>query len=213
MRAIITTMALCFTLILAPGLACSQTPPPGPVYQPLEQQTKGPLDLSRHQSTENGKYQAQTTLPKFPQATLPLANKSCDYTQNSSSQPQTDKNFEKKPSSQVAVQDSRKAKASTANSWATPAWRPSYQSGFQPGTLSAGFKSGNGNPDTGLAPLSAYLQDNNIGTCFDRYLQYGFSGKTRKAAASEDNWQTDKEKQQQSKHRGWGLPEKPRQNY
>lgn len=228
MLAIISTMALCLTLILGPGLAYSQTPPQspvyqpltqqtkgqGPVYQPLEQRTKGPHDRSKGQRTKSGNDLNNTILPKFPQATLPLANKSLDYPQNLSSQPQTDKNFGKKSSSQVAAQDSRKAKASAANSRATLALKPYSQSGFQQGKLSAGFEPVRRTRGAaGLEPLSGYLQDHSIGTCFDRYLQSGFSGKTRKAAASKDNRQTDKEKQQQSNNQGWGVPEKSRQNY
>jgi hypothetical protein len=207
MLAIITAMALGCSLILGLGPAWAQTAPQSPVYQPLNRQTKGQLDRSLKQSTKSAKDQIPIILPNFPQTTLPMPEQSFAKPQNSLGQPGSGKNRANKSASQVAGPDNLKAGATSPKAGFTPAWKRSYQSGPQPGRLSAGLGLGGGTPGaTGLAPFSAYLQENKIGNCFQQYLQSGFSGRKPRTATAADNRLPGKKKRRPSKNARRGLP-------
>jgi hypothetical protein len=214
MLGIITAMALVLSLILGLGPAWGQTPPPSPIYQPLNRQTKGPLDRSLDQSTKNAKDQKPLIQPNFPQATQPMPKQPFAKPQNSPGQPGSGKSWAKKPASQVPGPVNPKAGANIPDAGFTPAWKPSYKSSPQPGGLSAGFGLGRRTPGAaGLAPLSAYLQESSIGNCFESYLQSGFTGRKSRAAAAEDSRLPAMKKQRQAQQNGQGLFGKSNRNY
>jgi hypothetical protein len=168
------TLALCLGFILGLGPAYSQTANPEKLLYEMQALGNERLDLSIDLRDKKNNGRPQIPLSNFPQSNNPLPKELFDHPQGLSSPQGQGNSFSGKFPKNAFEKNDQKTSLTVPKPGAPQSWRASFRSASPPGTLLGGFGQSNGTPGPhNFAPLSTFLQNNNIETSSQRSLQSG----------------------------------------